>query len=88
MTRAEVVAAGWVFDNSDGFIGERIYPAWQGALEGKLLICRDVRLTGEGFLIHNPWTDTVEASLPTLAEVESYILQHGKVVEAGGNVWD
>lgn len=41
-TKNEIVAAGWVFGNLDGFVGERIYPSYCGALEGKRLVCRDI----------------------------------------------
>lgn len=84
-----IVVAGWVFGNTDEFAGERIYPSWQGMLEGKRLICRDVRLVGERFIVHNPWTDTVVVDFGTnLERVEEYILAHGKVAVPGANVWD
>ena len=85
----ENIPAGWVVGGFDGFVGTRIYPAWRGALGGKLLICRDVRMLNGEFFVHNPWTNTVVASLGTdVAAVESYIAEHGKVVVEGANVWD
>lgn len=86
--REQIVKAGWVFGNADGFVGERIYPSWQGALEGKRITLRDVRTLDGSFFIHNPWTNTVERSFESLAEVEGYILKHGKPVAEGANVWD
>lgn len=86
--KEEIVNAGWVFGNFDGFVGERIYPSWQGTLEGKRLPLRDIRVLNGFFFIHNPWENTVHANFDTLAEVEAYILQHGRVAEPGVNVWD
>lgn len=83
-----IVKAGWVFGNFDGFFGDRIYPSYQGALEGKRLLLRDVRVFNGSFLIHNPWTNTVHESFETLAAVEAFILETGQVVTAGANVWD
>ena len=80
---------GWVAGNFDGFPGTRIYPSWSGALEGKRLTLRDVRVMDGQFFIHNPWSNTVVATLGNeISEVEAYILAHGKVVEYGANVWD
>jgi len=84
----EIVKAGWVFGNFDGFVGERIYPSWQGALEGKRLILRDVRILGSQFIIHDPWKNQIVASLNDLQAVEEYILKNGKLIEPGANVWD
>ncbi len=86
--KAAIVKAGWVFGNSDGFVGERIYPVWQGALEGKRLTCRDIRVFNGVFLLHNPWSNQIEKSFDSLPAVESYILENGNVVEAGANVWE
>lgn len=83
-----IVKAGWVFGNPDEFPGERIYPSWQGALEGKRLLLQDVRVENGVFFIHNPWTNHVSANFATLAEVEAHILENGRVVEAGANVWE
>ena len=81
--------AGWVNGNFDGFPGTRIYPSWSGALEGKRLVLRDIRVSNGQFFVHNPWNNTVVADLGTqIATVESYILENGKVVEYGANVWD
>ena len=88
MTKLEQLPKGWVFGGFDGFAGDRIYPSWSGALEGKRLICRDIRLVDGSFIVHNPWTDTVDVSLVTIAEVEAYIAVNGKLIQEGGNVWD
>ncbi len=88
-TDKEAIAkAGWVFGNFDGSVGERIYPSWQGALEGKRLLLVDVRVLNGCFFLHNPWKNTVGKDFATLAEVEAYILENGRVVEHGANVWD
>lgn len=80
---------GWVSGNFDGFPGTRIYPAWSGALESKRLICKDVRVLNGEYFIHNPWNNTLVTSLGTdIADVEAYVMQHGRVVEPGANVWD
>lgn len=86
----EIVKAGWVFGNFDGFVGERIYPSWQGALEGKRLVLRDVRVLKGVFFIHNPWkpADPVDRVFESLKDVEAYIIQNGRVLEQGANVWD
>ncbi len=86
--KQEIVKAGWVFGNFDGFVGERIYPSWEGALEGKRLVLQDVRVFNGSFFIHNPWKNTTHESFNTLAEVEAHILANGKLVEVGANVWD
>jgi len=88
-TQHETIPAGWVCGNFDGFPGTRIYPSWQGALESKRLICQDVRVLNGEYFVHNPWHNKVTASLGTdIADVEEYILRHGKVCEPGANVWD
>ncbi len=87
-TKQEIVKAGWVFGNFDGFVGERIYPSWTGALDGKRLILRDIRVLHGCFFVHDPWNNIALESFATLAEVESYILQNGQVVKEGANVWD
>lgn len=86
--RQNILRAGWVFGNPDGFIGERIYPSWQGALAGKRLVMRDVRTWEHGFFVHDPCKDSVDKIFPNLAAVEAYILENGKVITDGGNVWD
>lgn len=88
-TQTEKIPAGWVIGNFDGFPGTRIYTSWQGALEGKQLICKDVRVLNGEYFIHCPWKNQVIASLGTdIATVEAYIREHGKVVVPGPNVWD
>lgn len=84
----QAINGGWVCGNDDGYVGKRIYPSWRGALEGKRLVCRDVRIFGGKFLIHNPWTNVTDLCFDTLPEVEAHILENGKVMEEGANVWD
>jgi hypothetical protein len=87
--QTEQIPAGWVTGNFDGFCGTRIYPAWSGELNGKRLTCRDIRVQAGQFFIHNPWNNTVVATLGTeISAVENYIMQHGRVIEPGANVWD
>ncbi len=88
-TIQQTTPKGWAIGHFDGFPGERIYPSWQGALEGKRLICRDVRVLNGEYFIHNPWDNTMVASLGTdIAAVEAYILERGRVIEEGANIWD
>jgi hypothetical protein len=87
-TQQAILKRGWVFSGFDGFVGERIYPAWSGALEGKRLILRDIRVLNGSFFVHNPWKNTVHESFDTLDEVESHILRNGQVIPEGANVWD
>lgn len=86
--RQNILRAGWVFGNPDGFIGERIYPSWQGAIEGKRLSMRDIRTWEHGFFVHDPYKDSVDKIFPNLVAVEAYILEHGKVITEAANVWD
>ncbi len=87
--RADLIAAGFVFGDRDGFVGERIYPAWQGAFDSKRLVCRDVRVLNNGTLIvHNPWTNVIEDHIGSVAEIGEYLKAHGRLCEPGANVWD
>lgn len=80
---------GWACGHFDGFVGTRIYPMWQGALESKRLVMRDIRVQGGEFFVHNPWKNVIDAYLgDNIADVEAYILTHGRVVVGGANVWD
>ena len=81
--------AGWVFGHFDGFVGKRIYPSWSGALEGKRIVLRDVRLLENGtFVLHNAWKNLITETFPTIADVERHIIEHGVVQTPGANVWD
>lgn len=86
--KLEAPPAGWVFGNFDGHVGTRIYPAWQGALEGKRLVFRDIRMHVGNFFVHDPYRNRIEQRFETIEEVERYILQHGAVPKGGANVWD
>lgn len=79
---------GWVYGNFDGFAGTRIYPSWQGALDGKRITCRDIRMFQGKFLLHNPWRNVIEHCFETIGDVEQYIALHGVITEPGANVWD
>lgn len=87
----ETVPTGWQFGGMDdsSFPGIRICPIWQGALEGKILICQDIRVLNGEYLIFSPWKEQVIANLGSdIATVEAYVLEHGKVTKPGANVWD
>ena len=79
---------GWVKGNFDGFPGERIYPAWNGALDGKRLLLQDVRMVNGEYFIHSPWHNKLIASFADIASVEAYIMEHGRPIPEGTNVWD
>jgi hypothetical protein len=87
--RSELRAMGFVFGDFDGFVGTRVYPAWQGAFDSKRLVCRDIRLLEDGTLIvHNPWTNVIEDRIESVAAIGEYLKTHGRVCEGGANVWD
>lgn len=87
-TEQDIVKRGWVFGHGDEFEGKRIYPSWSGALGGRRLVCRDTRIVQDGFVIHNPWTKSVDKHFATLDQLEAYIIENGRVAEPGANVWD
>ena len=79
----------WVLGNPDEFPGKCIYPSWQGALDEKRIVGRDIRwMGGESYVLHNPWRNVVEAEFSSIKEVEAYIREHGTVQEIGWNSWD
>ncbi len=87
--RHELRAAGFVFGNFDGFVGERVYPSWEGAFGGKRLVCEDIRLLNDGTLVvHNPWKNVIVGVIESVAAIGEYLEAHGKVCEPGANVWD
>lgn len=62
--------------------------AYTAMMRGRWEVAAERVCKGEYF-VHNPWKNTVEASLGTdIADVERYILEHGNVCEPGENVWD
>lgn len=87
--RQETIPAGWVTGDFDGHVGTRIYPSWRGALGGKRLVCRDIRVMDGEYFVHSPWKNEVQVTLGRdIRDVEAYIERHGVVVEEGANVWD
>lgn len=84
-----IVTRGWVLGHPDGAPGIRIYPSWSGALQGKRLALRDVRMLADAsFIVWNPWKNEVVDSFASLDQVEAHILATGAPVPEGANVWD
>lgn len=89
MSMSVICPAGWLLGNFDGHVGERIYPAWSGALGGKRLVCRDIRVLEGEYFVHDPWKNVVVVTLGRdIKDVEAYVERVGVVPAPGANVWD